>query len=129
MLPKRQPRPPSLSLSSESTGPGDSSPNPSSFGPPASDLDHPGLPELDGLPMRVRQASLAPQLRDQVTPVAAQQYVAAPEMPADLLAAGETGGGPSPEAARSLLSALQSGWERGRSMAEQMTDEPDGEQS
>jgi signal transduction histidine kinase len=52
-----------------------------------------------GLPVRVRQASLAPQLRDR--------------------APGTDGGdraasAPSPEAARSIMTALQRGWERGR---------------
>jgi signal transduction histidine kinase len=52
-----------------------------------------------GLPVRVRQASLAPQLRD-------RGGFAAPE---------NGPRGPSPEAARSTVSALQRGWERGRS--------------
>jgi hypothetical protein len=51
------------------------------------------------LPVRVRQASLAPQLRD-----------GGP--------AGQDGdrpaSSPSPEAARSIMTALQRGWERGR---------------
>ena len=57
------------------------------------------LTEL-GLPVRVRQASLAPQLRSSG---------GAPP--------GAAGNGPaalSPEAARSTVSALQRGWERGR---------------
>ena len=53
-----------------------------------------------GLPVRVRQASLAPQLRD-ASPVAAD-------------AADEVASAPSPEAARSTMTALQRGWERGR---------------
>jgi signal transduction histidine kinase len=56
------------------------------------------LTEL-GLPVRVRQASLAPQLRGQGAAAAA-----ADQPP-----------GPSPEAARSTFAALQRGWERGRS--------------
>jgi signal transduction histidine kinase len=55
-----------------------------------------------GLPVRVRQASLAPQLRD------AGRFAASAdpaEKPADA---------PSPEAARSTMTALQRGWERGR---------------
>jgi signal transduction histidine kinase len=55
-----------------------------------------------GLPVRVRQASLAPQLRD-VDPVAAD-------------AADEVASAPSPEAARNTMTALQRGWERGRSI-------------
>jgi signal transduction histidine kinase len=55
-----------------------------------------------GLPVRVRQASLAPQLRDSSTLAAADASAkTAPEAP-------------SPEAARSTMTALQRGWERGR---------------
>jgi hypothetical protein len=54
-----------------------------------------------GLPVRVRQASLAPQLRDAGPPAGGE-----PAEPA--------AGGPSPEAARSTMTALQRGWERGR---------------
>jgi signal transduction histidine kinase len=54
-----------------------------------------------GLPVRVRQASLAPQLRD------AGRFASSD--PAD-----EPAGAPSPEAARSTMTALQRGWERGR---------------
>ncbi len=56
-------------------------------------------PPNGGLPVRVRQASLAPQLRDQDGTDASA--VEAPPV--------------SAEAARSTLSALQRGWERGRS--------------
>jgi hypothetical protein len=54
-----------------------------------------------GLPVRVRQASLAPQLRDAGPPAGGD--------PAE-----QAAGGPSPEAARSTMTALQRGWERGR---------------
>jgi hypothetical protein len=54
-----------------------------------------------GLPVRIRQASLAPQLRD-ADPVAAD---GADQVPS----------APSPEAARNTMTALQRGWERGRS--------------
>ena len=54
-----------------------------------------------GLPVRVRQASLAPQLRGSTGFAAAA-------------AAGSVPSAPSPEAARSTVSALQRGWERGR---------------
>ena len=54
------------------------------------------------LPVRVRQASLAPQLRGQFAPARPDQE----ESPADL----------SPEAARSTMAALQHGWQRGRSL-------------
>ncbi len=55
------------------------------------------LTEL-GLPVRVRQASLAPQLRGRGTAATAARPP-----------------GPSPEAVRNTFSALQRGWERGRS--------------
>ncbi len=58
------------------------------------------------LPVRVRQASLAPQLRGQVRPARPEPDEAAPPPPA----------APSPEAARSTMAALQRGWERGRSL-------------
>jgi hypothetical protein len=60
------------------------------------------LLELEGLPVRVRQANLAPQLRQQ------------PAVPP---------AGPSPEAARSTMAALQLGWQRGRSVTEPTEDE------
>jgi signal transduction histidine kinase len=56
-----------------------------------------------GLPVRVRQASLAPQLRD-AGPRAAE---AADQVPS----------APSPETARDTMTALQRGWERGRSIS------------
>jgi len=57
-------------------------------------------PPNGGLPVRVRQASLAPQLRDQDGTDVAAAFEAPPV---------------SAEAARSTLSALQRGWELGRS--------------
>jgi len=74
------------------TGNGDTGPQ--IAGPPRSVM---------GLPVRVRQASLAPQLRD-AGPVAAD-------------AADEVASAPSPEAARNTMMALQRGWERGRSIS------------
>lgn len=56
--------------------------------------------ELDGLPVRVRQANLAPQLRQQAQAVSSDTV--------------EPAAGPSPEAARSTMAALQLGWQRGR---------------
>ena len=53
------------------------------------------------LPVRVRQASLAPQLRDK-------------SLPPDDATAGETAPA-SAEAARNTMAALQRGWELGRS--------------
>ncbi|HEY6478575.1 MAG TPA: hypothetical protein VIZ00_01005, partial [Streptosporangiaceae bacterium] len=67
----------------------------------------PAPPEPDpanfGLPSRVRQASLAPQLRQPTRPD---------------LASGRSSGLPSPEAARTTMAALQRGWELGRSAAD-----------
>lgn len=71
----------------------------------ASDVADPG-----DLPTRVRQASLAPQLRNRV----------APAQPAPSDSASEL----SPEGARSTMSAWQQGWERGRSLPSIITDEP-----
>jgi hypothetical protein len=104
--------------------PAEVSPDTDSFAALIADQSPP--PELDGLPVRVRQASIAPQLRDQRAATQPDQYVAAPQMSADQAVPTEE---PSPEAARNLMSAMQRGWERGRSTAEQMTDEPDGHQS
>jgi hypothetical protein len=86
------------------------------------------LEGLDELPIRVRQANLAPQLREPTIPAQASRFVAAPEMHADPATSHAPAGEPSPEAARNTMAALQRGWERGRSVAEQMSDEPDGEQ-
>ena len=55
------------------------------------------------LPVRVRQASLAPQLRDQSLPAEAPAAEAGPA---------------SAEAARNTMAALQRGWELGRSTAD-----------
>jgi len=65
----------------------------------------------DALPVRVPQASLAPQLRDQNRTRSAGRGV---DMPLD-----------SAEAARSSMSALQQGWERGRNAAGGPTAESD----
>jgi signal transduction histidine kinase len=59
-----------------------------------------------GLPVRVRQASMAPQLRDGGGPGAGADGVAS---------------SPSPEAARSIMTALQRGWERGRYVSGSVT--------
>ena len=60
-------------------------------------------PDTADLPRRVRQASLAPQLREStIDPLPAP-------MVEDIIA-------PSPEEARSTMSAIQHGWERGRSV-------------
>ncbi len=153
-LPMRPAQPPNLSFDPAADGPG------SVFGPGAGINSFDGfspqvtnplamypllannspvsnqseLEGLDELPVRVRQANLAPQLRETTTPTSpftpeqASRYVAAPEMPASPAISHAPAGEPSPEAARSTMAALQRGWERGRSVAEQMSDKPDGEQ-
>ncbi len=79
----------------------------------------------NGLPVRVRQASLAPELReiggaggevpDSGTPAADPQ-----ERPSGTPGTGAA----SAEAARSTMSAMQRGWELGRSVAAESPDEP-----
>jgi signal transduction histidine kinase len=83
-------------------------------GPGSDPAGHDGNSDVKGLPRRVRQASLAPQLRD--SPPARRTTVAS---------TGLTGGsqGPSPAEIRQTMSALQRGWREGRS---QMADEPPG---
>src|SRR5262249_6089648 len=67
----------------------------------------PAIDENDGLPVRVRQASLAPQLRE-----------------ATSAAGGTPGSAPgSAEEVRSTMSAMQRGWELGRSVAAASPDE------
>ncbi len=74
----------------------------------------------DELPVRVRQANLAPQLRDRPPPVTGLGGLA----PAG---AGTSRSAPaaddSPEAARRTMSAWQSGWQRGRLASEAVPDE------
>jgi signal transduction histidine kinase len=64
-----------------------------------------------GLPVRVRQASLAPQLREDGS------------LPGG--AAEGTADAPSPEAVRSTMTALQRGWERGRNIPGTVTPPPE----
>ncbi|MGP7997943.1 MAG: nitrate- and nitrite sensing domain-containing protein [Streptosporangiaceae bacterium] len=72
----------------------------------------PDLDELSSLPRRVRQASLAPQLRE----------TGYPAMPRTDSSAGPPAGEldeleqRSPDQARSTITAIQRGWERGRSL-------------
>jgi signal transduction histidine kinase len=90
--------------------------------PPASDprlAESPGYRELDdgdgdladaeSLPHRVRQASLAPQLRENTL-----HGHTAPN--GDSAAAPAAAEERSPEEARSTITAIQQGWERGRSL-------------
>jgi hypothetical protein len=106
--------------------------------PPAADpvhADSPAYPEpdqgggdfadADSLPRRVRQASLAPQLRENAMygrPAANGDPATTPETEAER----------SPEEARSTITAIQQGWERGRSLfdpPEKNTDTMTGPQS
>jgi hypothetical protein len=57
--------------------------------------------DYKGLPRRVKQASLAPQLRS--------------EPPRLRTATGGVSGGPTPAEIRKTMSALQRGWQEGRS--------------
>ena len=84
--------------------------------------------DINSLPRRVRQASLAPQLRDNPPP---RRTTLASNWPSDGAPgpAGNTGpAGPSPTEIRQTMSALQRGWQEGRSrrLAEQAADEPAG---
>jgi hypothetical protein len=67
----------------------------------------PGGARPDGLPVRVRQASLAPQL----------------QVPGEATTGTFPAAPAAAEAVRSTMSAMQRGWERGRTAAAQ---EPDG---
>jgi hypothetical protein len=96
-------------------GPGDEGnwPPPSAFGhrdaAQTGDQEDTDFAEADSLPRRVRQASLAPQLRENTLhgrPAANGDAAAAPGIVAER----------SPEEARSTITAIQQGWERGRSL-------------
>ena len=78
--------------------------------------------DIKGLPRRVRQASLAPQLRD--SPPPRRTTVVSAGLPGG--PAGATG--PSPAEIRKTMSALQRGWQEGRSqrMVGQAPGEPTG---
>ena len=90
-------------------------------GPPEPhDLD-PGDAELadaDSLPRRVRQASLAPQLRENT-------LYARPSENGDSAAAAGTADQRSPEEARSTITAIQRGWERGWERGRSLFDPPE----
>jgi signal transduction histidine kinase len=75
---------------------------PTGPGPAGNDGDG----DIKGLPRRVRQASLAPQLRD-----------SPPPRKTTVASTGLSGGtsGPSPAEIRQTMSALQRGWQEGRS--------------
>jgi len=66
-----------------------------------------------GLPKRVRQASLAPQLRDRNAPAGTPSA-----------ASGENVANRSPDDIRTALSAMQHGWQQGRAASEAGVGEP-----
>jgi signal transduction histidine kinase len=68
-----------------------------------------------GLPRRVRQASLAPELRDNP-----------PRRPTSAAASATPAGGPTPAEIRQTMSALQRGWQEGRSKRNDSPFEPCG---
>jgi hypothetical protein len=82
--------------------------------PASADLADPLPEDYKGLPRRVKQASLAPQLRR--GPSGSSSVPLAE--PADL-----TANGPSPEELRSTFSAMQRGWQIGRSPEEAEPDQ------
>jgi len=110
-----------------SAGPG--GPNgPAGSSPSEADGDYKGLPR------RVRQASLAPQLRDDPPPrrttlASSGASGGVPGYPGSPGSPGSPGpSGPSPAEIRQTMSALQRGWQEGRSqrIAEQATGESPG---
>jgi signal transduction histidine kinase len=108
-----------------SAGPGAPGPAGADPGGPAGDGD------IKGLPRRVRQASLAPQLRDNPPPRRTTLASSGPSggRPGTAGSGGSPGsGGPSPAEIRQTMSALQRGWQEGRSrrLAEQAAGEPPG---
>ena len=91
---------------------------------PDQDHDAGDFADADSLPRRVRQASLAPQLRENT--VYRQATNGDPATAPDATAER------SPEEARSTITAIQQGWERGRSLfdpPEKTTDTMTGPQS
>ncbi len=87
--------------------------------------------DYNGLPRRVRQASLAPQLRDDPPPrrTTLASSGASGGVPGSAGSPGSSGAsGPSPAEIRQTMSALQRGWQEGRSqrIAEQATGESPG---
>ena len=77
--------------------------------PGRDDLEADGdLGDAELLPRRIRQANLAPQLRDDTL---AGQVSPAPDAATD-----ETSEGRSPDEIRATMSAIQQGWQKGRSV-------------
>jgi signal transduction histidine kinase len=96
--------------------PREAGPLPAVSGRPAAgpDMDEPdGNSGIKGLPRRVRQASLAPQLR------------ASPPQRRTTVASADPSSGPSPAEIRQTMSSLQRGWQEGRS--QRMVDPASGE--
>jgi hypothetical protein len=91
---------------------------------PGTDPNGPTVPsgpvgdDYKGLPRRVKQASLAPQLRRGTSSASSSPLAAPFAEPADLSA-----NGPSPEELRSTFSAMQRGWQIGRSPEEAEPDQ------
>jgi hypothetical protein len=93
-------------------------PGPDGSAPGRGAAESDGNDDLKGLPRRVRQASLAPQLRD--SPPPRRTTVASAGA-----ASGSIGStGPSPAEIRQNMSALQRGWQEGR--AQRMADSVSG---
>jgi signal transduction histidine kinase len=140
MTPVASPRPGPASVPpwelSRDTGPlpavpgsaGSGGPN----GPAGTPSSEPGdNGDFKGLPRRVRQASLAPQLRDNPPPrrttlASSGAPGGVPGSPGSPGSAGSSG--PSPAEIRQTMSALQRGWQEGRSrrIAEQAAGESPG---
>ena len=102
--PERSGRPPwelSRETAARPAEPGGSAPGPDPAGPD-------GNADVKGLPRRVKQAHLAPQLR------------ADPPQRRTTVASAGLSGGPTPTEIRQTMSALQRGWQQGRS--QRMTD-------
>jgi signal transduction histidine kinase len=77
--------------------------------PGREDLEADGeLGDAELLPRRIRQANLAPQLRDDT--------LTGQVSPATDAAADDTGEGRSPDEIRATMSAIQQGWQKGRSV-------------
>lgn len=113
------PGPPRETIPAELTGAGGPEARPQPY-EPARRLSSPGWPGADQpvtgpavtdggegplLPRRVRQASLVPQLREGLMPLSSPPADTRPDPQ-------------SPEATRATMSAIQQGWERGRSAVE-----------
>jgi hypothetical protein len=94
----------------------------------ATELDGNHVPATDGtgLPVRVRQASIAPELRER-GPVSETPDPAS--RAGNLPAASGDSSPPPAESFRSTMSAMQQGWERGRSVATDLPAAPTGADS